>query len=280
MTTEIYYFSGTGNTLHVAKQLAVHLQDAVLVPIVQRIKEKNYTVEGDVVGFVFPLHGMTLPLPVGIFLQKAVYANHPYIFGLTTRGGTRVFAFEKMIRLLKHKGQSLDASYILTMLNNDPKLKAYEDPTEAEIEAMRADADAQVKAFANIIDKREIALADDSDYVTFDLPKPIPWLLERLILFGMWVNGWHNVHDYFEADEKCIGCGVCEYVCLSGKIKMIDGKPMWRNDKQCYFCYTCLNYCPTQAIQIKDKFYMKSFTPQRGRYPHPFATKDEIVEQK
>ena len=280
MRIQIYYFSGTGNTLHVAKELAAHLPEAELVPIVHCIKESNYTVQGDVVGFVFPLHGMTLPVPVRMFLQKATFTSNPYIFGLTTRGGTKVFAFEKMMGLLKRKNQILDASCILTMWGNDPKLKDYEDPSQADIAAMEKDVQAQIESFANTINQRNTSLVDDSDYITFDFPKPITYLMEQLILFGMWTNTWHNVRDYFEADEKCVGCGVCEYVCLSGKIRMNGDKPVWQDDKKCYFCYTCLNYCPTQAIQIKDKPYMKSFTPDKGRYPHPFATKDEIVEQK
>ncbi len=42
----------------------------------------------------------------------------------------------------------------------------------------------------------------------------------------------------------------------------------------------CLNYCPAQAVQIKDKWFMKSYTANNGRYSHPYATADDIAAQK
>lgn len=54
-------------------------------------------------------------------------------------------------------------------------------------------------------------------------------------------------------------------------MKIINKKPEWQNDVKCYFCYACINYCPAQAAQIKTKWYMKSYTNQNGRYPHPYA---------
>jgi len=37
---------------------------------------------------------------------------------------------------------------------------------------------------------------------------------------------------------------------------------------------------PGQAVQIKSKIYMKSYTDKNGRYPHPFATIKDIAGQK
>lgn len=39
MSTEIYYFSGTGNSLHVAKELQKRIQDTKLRPIVNHLKK-------------------------------------------------------------------------------------------------------------------------------------------------------------------------------------------------------------------------------------------------
>lgn len=281
MTTELYYFSGTGNSRYAAQELANRLPDCTLIPIVHRLNEKDFTINGDVVGFVFPLHGMTLPIPVQFLLRKAVFTNeNPYIFGVTTRAGSKVYAFQKLAQLLKRKKQILNTSIILTMWNNDPKLKEYEDPSEKDISAMRENVSSQMDALINLIKNREDSLAVDTNFVTFDLPQPLTWLMEHLILAAMWMNTWLKVKDYFSADEKCIHCGVCEKVCLSNKIKLVDGKPTWDDSMQCYLCYTCLNYCPSHAIQINDKVYMKSFTPVKGRYPHPFANAKEIAEQK
>jgi len=39
MNTEIYYFSGTGNSLHVAKELQKRIPETNLIPIVSLLKK-------------------------------------------------------------------------------------------------------------------------------------------------------------------------------------------------------------------------------------------------
>ena len=86
--------------------------------------------------------------------------------------------------------------------------------------------------------------------------------------------------NYFCSDSKCKGCGTCEKVCLSGKIKMSDKKPVWQKNVFCYMCYACVNFCPAQSVQINDIPFVKSYTRENGRYPHPYATAKDIAGQK
>ncbi|MBU4534314.1 MAG: EFR1 family ferrodoxin [Euryarchaeota archaeon] len=132
----------------------------------------------------------------------------------------------------------------------------------------------------NKTDAREISRKKDLEGVTFQYTAPVNFLLERLVLLGMFYAEFDGLKDYFYSDSKCIGCGTCERVCLSGKIKMIDNKPVWQKDIKCDMCYACLNYCPVQAVQIKSKWYMNSYTEENERYPHPYAAADDIAGQK
>jgi MinD superfamily P-loop ATPase len=99
-----------------------------------------------------------------------------------------------------------------------------------------------------------------------------------LSLFLPFLNRMYNVEFY--ANSKCIQCGTCEKVCLSGKVKMVNGKPVWQKDARSFFCYACLNYCPQHAVQIKSSRFLKSYTESNGRYSHPYATADDIAGQK
>jgi len=92
------------------------------------------------------------------------------------------------------------------------------------------------------------------------------------------LNKMYNVDFY--SDSKCVGCGTCEKVCLSGKIKLINKKPVWQEDVKCFYCHACLNYCPEQSVQIKSSRLLKSHTDKNKRYSHPYATADEIAGQK
>jgi Pyruvate/2-oxoacid:ferredoxin oxidoreductase delta subunit len=55
---------------------------------------------------------------------------------------------------------------------------------------------------------------------------------------------------------------------------MNHGKPLWQKDIKCYYCYACFNFCPEQAILVKN------YTYKDGRYYHPNVTAKDIAEQK
>lgn len=80
MSTEIYYFSGTGNSLYVARELQKLIPEAELIPIAGVLKSDNIQTKGDNVGFVFPCHGLTIPIPVRKFLKKVNVRSSDYFF--------------------------------------------------------------------------------------------------------------------------------------------------------------------------------------------------------
>jgi heterodisulfide reductase subunit A-like polyferredoxin len=86
--------------------------------------------------------------------------------------------------------------------------------------------------------------------------------------------------NYFYTDYKCNGCGICEKICLSGKIKMDGEKPVWIKDIFCYMCYVCINFCPQNLVQINDIPFVKSYTEENERYSCPYATSKDIEKQK
>jgi flavodoxin len=45
MGTEIYYFSGTGNSLYVARELQKRVPEAELIPIVSLLKNNQFWTE-------------------------------------------------------------------------------------------------------------------------------------------------------------------------------------------------------------------------------------------
>jgi flavodoxin len=61
---EIYYFSGTGNSLYAAKELQKRLPESDIIPIVSILKNDKIESKADIVGFIFPLHVYTIPIPV------------------------------------------------------------------------------------------------------------------------------------------------------------------------------------------------------------------------
>lgn len=85
---------------------------------------------------------------------------------------------------------------------------------------------------------------------------------------------------HFYADTNCNGCGICEKVCLSEKIALVDDRPVWRVEAKCYASFACINFCPRQAIQIRSRFPVQSCTTETGRYPHSSVRHKDIAWQR
>ncbi len=263
-TTELYYFSGTGNSLHVARELQKRLPGAVIIPLAGLLGRDAIASRAETVGFVFPVHLASLPIPVKQFIRKLDLSSARYVFAAATRTGTQHGAFFAIDKLLKKKGRELDASFTLNMPSNDPKFnyKPLTAEATAKLEAVVQD---RLGIMAKTIAGKEHFREKDTSYTT-----RVPFVR----LLSVLVTLTEGMQQKFYADEKCNGCGICETVCLSRKIKMESGKPLWQKQVQCYKCSACLDYCPRQAVQIK------SYTEKNGRYSHPYATAEEIAAQK
>lgn len=76
----------------------------------------------------------------------------------------------------------------------------------------------------------------------------------------------------FCADEKCNSCGICEKICPSNNITLIEGKPDWH--QKCEQCLACIQWCPQEAIQYGKK------TIKYKRYHHPQVKLKDMVSPK
>ena len=87
MSKIIYYFTGTGNSLKVAKDLAEKLQECEMVPMAKVWQESQLTARSKKVGFIFPMYYWGLPKIVYDFIEKINLDEANYIFAIITRDG-------------------------------------------------------------------------------------------------------------------------------------------------------------------------------------------------
>ena len=105
MATEIYYFSGTGNSLFLARELKKHLPDATLIPIVRTLNSGKVKTSADCVGIVFPIYAVTYPDIIEDFISALEWDNPPYLFAVASRKcDSRAFA--EIDSILSEKGGS------------------------------------------------------------------------------------------------------------------------------------------------------------------------------
>lgn len=281
MKTEIYYFSGTGNSLFIAKEAQKRIPDAEILPIANLLKKDKITSKGEIIGIVFPVHALTIPIAVKRFLKKIDLTGAEYIFAIANRHGSVFYGFKKIERILRNKRKRLDAHFMIDMLNNDSRSGIYQIPSREEIAAYEQDALRKLDTAAEIILRRGSHYEDIRNHKLKSASNPVAaFLIERLVLTSMEIAESIGGVNYFYYNDQCTGCGICEKVCLSEKISMVNGNPVWEKNTLCYMCFACLNFCPVKAVQIHDIPGVKSNSKENGRYPHPYALIGDMLRQK
>jgi len=180
MKTEIYYFTGTGNSLFIANKLHKLLPDTVLIPIVKLLKSNHHTTKASNIGFIFPCHGLTIPIPVKDFLKRVDPKSSDYFFAIATRAGSVFRGFHLINQLLRKKSKHLNADFVINMGLNDPKLKEFSVPTKEELNALEKNALHKLKEIQKII-KDKAEYHEDENGVTFSCSRILNYPLERLI---------------------------------------------------------------------------------------------------
>jgi len=280
MSTEIYYFSGTGNSLHVARELQKRIPETRLIPMVSLLNDDVIEAKGETIGFVFPIHLSSTPDPVRRFLKKIDLKTTQYIFAVTTNCGYPGKVNIYLEKLLKKRGKSIDAYFTLKMMGNSPKglMPSFMIAQDWASRITKETISALEYAVQNKFDTIHKVILNKEKNTGKDDPNPPNFFMkyaDRLLHLPVeWASEYTNPKINFYADSTCTGCSLCEKVCLSKKIKMNNGKPLWQKDVKCYYCYACFNFCPEQSILVKN------YTHKDGRYYHPDITAKDIAEQK
>lgn len=262
----LYFFSGTGNSMHVALELAKRTDARVK----SLLKENDFRLEGDI-GLVFPVYMNNLPKPVARFIQKSDFSKVNYLYAVVTHCGVPGKPEHYLNQILLKKNNSLDDFHNLKMINNTPKgvapkflmhLNWEEEITKEKVAEMICRTDAEIEDISLKINNRCTRFKED-----VARGKNKASFTNRLL----W-NIKASPKLSFYVDNTCTGCGLCETVCLSQRIK-VDKMPAWVKD-ECYYCYACFNFCPEQAI------YVRHYDKKNGRYHYPTITSEHIAGQK
>jgi len=281
MNTEIYYFSGTGNSLFVAKELQKRLNDSNLIPIIRLLNEGKSKANGKIIGVVFPVHALTVPVAVIKFLRKLDLSSAEYIFIVATRMGIIFNDYRTIHRILKKKNKKLNAHFLINMYSNDSKDENYQAPTIEQIKNLEIKAIEQIDIIVEIIKNKKNYLNPDTSFlINHPYNRIGNYVLEKVVISLLKLSEYTGGVNYFYHDINCNGCGICEKVCLSKKVKIINNHPAWSKEVFCYMCYACINFCPESSIQIKDIPGVKSYTEKVGRYNHPYARIKDLILQK
>lgn len=259
MKTIIYYFTGTGNSLAVAKKIAAVLGDCELVPIASlQDASGDITPEADRVGIINPVYFAGLPVMVAGFAGRLDLSKAKYMFSIVTFGGSGAGPALRQLDsvLKKRQDHGLDAGFMVKMPGN--YILMYESPTGAKRGNILTTAETQIAEVAAAINRNEIR----------KLPSSFLTGILHAIAYPHFASHVHEDDRKFSVNDNCTSCGICAAICPAGNIELVDGKPVWKH--HCELCCGCIHLCPTEAIQAGSR------TAARQRYHNPFVSIEEL----
>lgn len=248
----MFYFTATGNSLYVAKQL-----DETRISIAQAVHDREKIYTADKIGIVCPVFGHEVPPLVREFLTAAVFRTD-YFYLILTYGNRHGGAAELAQKLLEDLG--IHPSYINVVLMADNYLPAFD---MNEQKALDKNVGGQIERIVQdiISEKEYIAPVTDADRAAHRE------YLDRIA--GMPENALSKI---YRVTDECIGCGICTKVCPKKCLHMEGQKSVW-NPERCMMCMACIHACPMMAIQMR----MPEKNP-KARYRNENISICEIVD--
>jgi ferredoxin len=176
--------------------------------------------------------------------------------------------FLNIDHLLARQDRSLDASLCIEMA--ETYLPVFEVYTEEDVARVEAEMLAKLDSFTGVVTRQEKHRPRDPLAYT---------LLSRgicpVITVAYQRRWFPDLARRFYASEDCVGCGTCATVCLSGRIEIVEHRPVWNEKPRCTYCFACIHFCPSRAVQL-----LKKKTAKRGRYHHTEISVQDIAAQK
>ena len=248
---QLFYFTGTGNSLFAAKELAKRI-DAELIPISSVIKQDKITVDSDAFGVIFPIHYMAndgLPLIIKRFMSKLPDINSKYFFAVATSGGG-VGPLENLEKLTIKQNGILAGGFIIHMPSNVM-------PTNIENNiTLFNNSEKKLDYISNYINKKQKGKIENIPFLAKIIFAPFSGVFKSYIIKKMQKQACSKSSDFdtltqnadksFKVNDKCDGCGICAKICPVENIVIENGKPLWMH--HCSTCLACYNWCPKEAV--------------------------------
>lgn len=254
----IFYFSGTGNSRHVAQRIAKTLATEVrAMDQMLQSGDLEVTLHADEsVGFVLPTYFWGVPAIVREFMERLQLrcttrkVTARYFFVVATFGTSVGGVHRQMKHLLVKRGWKRDGRFSIRMVDVWTPLFDLSNNEKNRRKSLKAEP---------VIDRVAEAIQRHSRgrNVWTTLPPFIARMSYRLY------DGMRETRHFRVMTDRCIGCGRCEKGCPTETIRLDgEGYPEWTKE-ECTLCLRCLHSCPAFAIQYGR------FTEKHGQFMYP-----------
>lgn len=256
MKTNLFYFSATGNSLVVARDIAEGIPDAKIYSIPDVIGGE-IDLDADSIGIIYPVYFAGLPRIVSNFIKSIDPKKVKYLFVVCTFGAFAAGSLLMAQEQLKAVGIPIKAGYYVPMPGNYiVKYGAYK--REKQEKMFRSEKESVKNIIDDVKNQRNIAV------------KPGNFIFNKFgrFIYKSKLPQFPTLDRNFAANDSCTVCGICEKVCPVKNIQIEKNKPQWQGN--CEHCMACIQWCPVEAIEYS------TVTVARERYRQPSVRADEL----
>jgi len=255
MTTTIFYFTGSGNALAIARTLASRIEGAEVAPIAQSLNP-GAAGESTRIGIVTPVYAWGLPRMVGDFASQLTLPPAAYVFAVATSAGTTGRTLVQLQNRLRKRGGDLHAGFSV-LGDFQPYLPGMDDMAIIRLASWLGRKDIP-RSFSERVEEIVSAITSPAHHAPETTNRSVDALSRAVYPLAM--RMMRTVDRSFSVSEACTSCGICARVCPRENVTLTDGEPRWNGD--CESCYACLLSCPSKAIGVRG-------TPPSDAVRHP-----------
>lgn len=248
----IFYFTGTGNSLYVAKAIE---DNPISIPQIVNKTEQVY--KADKIGIVSPIYGHEVPEMVKRFLKTAKFQTD-YFYIILTFGNRHGGAVELTANFCEEYGIKVNYLNLIEMVDNwlptfdMDKQKKIDKKVDTHLSEIIKDIQSGKSYIQPVTDTDREAHKQYLENIS-KMPADI-------------------FQHLYIVNEDCIQCEICTKVCPAGCISLQNSNIVY-DMKNCQICMSCIHNCPKKAIQlnIPEK-------NRQARYRNENVKLQEIIE--
>jgi ferredoxin/flavodoxin len=279
VVAEIYYFSGTGNSLAVARAIAARMGGAA-VPIPEVIGGLKIATPADTIGVVFPTYLAPLygvPLVVDAFFRRLEKLRSKYLFAVCTCGAYEIVnavpTLKNLAKLIRSLGGKLSAEYSVRLPMNNLCYDHIPVPIEKRTEVIIGNSGAAIDDISNRVLTRKPGRHHFLRALLNFVMTPLYATMRKACLASLKALarepancnlGFRELMPLTDrsirGDDNCNGCAICARVCPVHNIQIIEHVPVWQH--RCEMCFACDEWCSRSAVHHWGR-------PNGAKYHHP-----------
>jgi NAD-dependent dihydropyrimidine dehydrogenase PreA subunit/flavodoxin len=242
MKVEYYIFSGTGNTLMIAREVGKRLEEkGCNVSYHMMDKRGMFKMPGEcVIGLAFPIAFFSSYPLVLDFIASLPQGKGKKIFMTGTMGGAAMGAEGKFRRMVADKGYVPVGSELFIMPGNYNNTVIPAEKNEKLIETALKEA----RSFAD-------SLIEGTARWNRGAPI-IPSLWQWFVTSGRALRFFYKMFPIAIDNDKCIKCMRCMENCPVGAIDK-NSESLFIYPDRCQSCQRCVAFCPVHAVIVPGK---------------------------